>query len=174
MDVHVHHDESMQQIPTLLTVPISGTKSQSKSSGKSVQSEEPEFKVADSDMPQDQEENPGNDDEEPKGKLLNLENPSLADNEIASLMNTTVSHEEPRTHTSSLYIVPVTETSNVISVFTKTIPPPPPFFNPLSQQETPTPTPTTSEAKTAVPTLPDFASIFRFNDRVTKLERDLS
>nr|GEU77366.1 ribonuclease H [Tanacetum cinerariifolium] len=30
--------------------------------------EEPEFEVADSDMPQDQEENPGNDDEEPKGK----------------------------------------------------------------------------------------------------------
>ncbi|GJV96911.1 hypothetical protein Tco_1548488 [Tanacetum coccineum] len=36
-----------------------GTKSQSKSSGKSVQSEEPEFEVADSNMPQDQEENPG-------------------------------------------------------------------------------------------------------------------
>ncbi|GJT96189.1 hypothetical protein Tco_1091707 [Tanacetum coccineum] len=46
-----------------------GDKSQSKSSGKSVQSEEPEFEVADSDMPQDQEENPGNDDEEPKGKV---------------------------------------------------------------------------------------------------------
>ncbi|GJS89190.1 hypothetical protein Tco_0771826 [Tanacetum coccineum] len=39
-----------------------GTKSQPKSSGKSVQSEEPEFEVADSDMPQDQEENPSNDD----------------------------------------------------------------------------------------------------------------
>ncbi|GJU56095.1 hypothetical protein Tco_1229809 [Tanacetum coccineum] len=36
-----------------------GTKSQPKSSRKSVQSEEPEFEVADSDMPQDQEENPG-------------------------------------------------------------------------------------------------------------------
>ncbi|GJX23941.1 hypothetical protein Tco_0228386 [Tanacetum coccineum] len=34
-----------------------GDKSQSKSSRKSVQSEEPEFKVRDSDMPQDQEEN---------------------------------------------------------------------------------------------------------------------
>nr|GEV25514.1 hypothetical protein [Tanacetum cinerariifolium] len=30
--------------------------------------EEPDFKVANSDMPQDQEENLGNDDEEPKGK----------------------------------------------------------------------------------------------------------
>ncbi|GJX14438.1 hypothetical protein Tco_0206196 [Tanacetum coccineum] len=46
-----------------------GAKSQSKSSGKSVQLEEPEFEVADSDMPQDQEENLGNDDEEPKGKV---------------------------------------------------------------------------------------------------------
>ncbi|GJW63174.1 hypothetical protein Tco_0115058 [Tanacetum coccineum] len=44
-------------------------KSQSKSSGKSVQSEEPEFEVADLDMPQDQEENPANDDEEPKEKV---------------------------------------------------------------------------------------------------------
>ncbi|GKD44297.1 hypothetical protein Tco_1268942 [Tanacetum coccineum] len=32
--------------------------------------EEPEFDVANSDMPQDQEENPGNDDEEPKEKTL--------------------------------------------------------------------------------------------------------
>ncbi|GJV04441.1 hypothetical protein Tco_1338010 [Tanacetum coccineum] len=34
-----------------------------------VQSEEPEFEVADSDMPQDQEENLGNDNEEPKEKV---------------------------------------------------------------------------------------------------------
>ncbi|GKB04290.1 hypothetical protein Tco_0832433 [Tanacetum coccineum] len=46
-----------------------GTKSQSKSSGKSIQSEEPEFKVVDSDMPQDQEENLGREDEEPKEKV---------------------------------------------------------------------------------------------------------
>ncbi|GKF64216.1 hypothetical protein Tco_0187664, partial [Tanacetum coccineum] len=46
-----------------------GTKSQSKSSEKSVQSEEPEFEVADSGMPQDQEENPGKDDKEPKEKV---------------------------------------------------------------------------------------------------------
>ncbi|GKD02840.1 hypothetical protein Tco_1177814 [Tanacetum coccineum] len=46
-----------------------GNKSQSKSSRKSVQSEEPEFEVADSDMLQDQEENPSNDVEEPKEKI---------------------------------------------------------------------------------------------------------
>ncbi|GJT65376.1 hypothetical protein Tco_1016856 [Tanacetum coccineum] len=38
-------------------------------------------------------------------KLLNLKNPSLVDNEIASLMDTTVHHEEPRSQTSSLYTI---------------------------------------------------------------------
>ncbi|GKC25191.1 hypothetical protein Tco_1027341 [Tanacetum coccineum] len=42
-----------------------GTKSQLKSSRKSVQLEEPEFEVADSDMAQDQEGNMGNDDDKP-------------------------------------------------------------------------------------------------------------
>ncbi|GKC03535.1 hypothetical protein Tco_0995145, partial [Tanacetum coccineum] len=39
---------------------------------------------------------------------------------------------------------------------------------------TPTPTPTTSEAKTSTPALLDFASVFKFNERVTNLEKDLS
>ncbi|GJR31394.1 hypothetical protein Tco_1107626 [Tanacetum coccineum] len=47
-----------------------GTKSQPKSSGKSVQSEEPEFEVADSDMPQDQEGNLDNDNEEPMKETI--------------------------------------------------------------------------------------------------------
>ncbi|GKA43991.1 hypothetical protein Tco_0736715 [Tanacetum coccineum] len=42
-----------------------GTKSQPKSFVNSVQSKEPEFEVADSDMPQDQEGNLGNDDDDP-------------------------------------------------------------------------------------------------------------
>ncbi|GKA41210.1 hypothetical protein Tco_0733803 [Tanacetum coccineum] len=44
----------------------------------------------------------------------------------------------------------------------------------FSSRATPTPTPTTSEATTLFPTLPDFSSVFKFNDRVTKLETDLS
>ncbi|GJR12956.1 hypothetical protein Tco_0795608 [Tanacetum coccineum] len=43
-----------------------GTKSQPKSSGKSVQSEEPVFEVADSDMPHDQEGNMGDNEDEPR------------------------------------------------------------------------------------------------------------
>ncbi|GKA79692.1 hypothetical protein Tco_0786288 [Tanacetum coccineum] len=43
-----------------------GTKSQPKPFGKSVQSEEPMFEVADSDMPQDQEGNSSDNDDEPR------------------------------------------------------------------------------------------------------------
>ncbi|GJR99863.1 hypothetical protein Tco_0316372 [Tanacetum coccineum] len=56
----------MQTLPLDQT---EGTKSQSTSSGKFVHAEEPEFEVADSDMPQDQEVNLGNNDEELKGKV---------------------------------------------------------------------------------------------------------
>ncbi|GJT65668.1 hypothetical protein Tco_1017148 [Tanacetum coccineum] len=55
-----------------------------------------------------------------------------------------------------------------------TIPLPSHFFNPLPQQTTPTPTPTALEVTTIFPALPDFSSIFKFNNRVTKLETDLS
>ncbi|GJU62606.1 hypothetical protein Tco_1244441 [Tanacetum coccineum] len=64
------------------------SKSQPKSAGKYVQSEEPEFEVADSDMPQDQEGNLVNDDAEPRKeaalehglvhyKLHHLKNPLI-------------------------------------------------------------------------------------------------
>ncbi|GKD88070.1 hypothetical protein Tco_1359224 [Tanacetum coccineum] len=60
----------------------------------------------------------------------------------------------------------------ITSMFTTTIPLPPPFFNPLPQQATPTPT--TSEDTTSFPSLLDFSSVFKFNDKVTNLEKDLS
>ncbi|GKE40889.1 hypothetical protein Tco_1464294 [Tanacetum coccineum] len=100
-------------------------------------------------------------------KLLNFENVSPANNEIASLMDTTVHHEEPSGQTYTLVTVPIT-------VIPTTIPLPPYFFNPLPQKTTPTPTPTTSKETTSFLALPDFSSVFKFNDRVTKLETDLS
>nr|GEY34061.1 hypothetical protein [Tanacetum cinerariifolium] len=93
-------------------------------------------------------------------KLLNPKNPSPADNDIASLMETSVCH--------------ATTVLKITSVFTTTILPPPLFFNPLLQQATPTPTPTTSEATTLFPLLLDLSSVFKFNDKVTNLEKDLS
>ncbi|GJZ99808.1 hypothetical protein Tco_0672359 [Tanacetum coccineum] len=107
-------------------------------------------------------------------KLLNFENPSPTDNEITSLMYTTVRLEEPRSQTSSLFTVPVTVIPEISSAFTTTIPPPPPFFNPLPQQATPTPTSTALETTTSFPALLDFSSVFKFNNRVTNLEKDMS
>nr|GEX45334.1 hypothetical protein [Tanacetum cinerariifolium] len=86
-------------------------------------------------------------------KLLNLDNPSPNNTTIASLMDTIVHHE-------------ITSAT--------TIPLPPLFFNPLQQEATPTPTPTTSEATTSFISILDFASVFKFNERVTNLEKDLS
>ncbi|GKA97835.1 hypothetical protein Tco_0825729 [Tanacetum coccineum] len=93
-------------------------------------------------------------------KLLNLDNPFPADNEIAYLMDTIAQH--------------ATTITEITSSFTITVPPLPPFFNPLSQQATPTPTPTASDTTTSLPALPDFASVFKFNERVFNLEKDVS
>nr|GEU56044.1 putative reverse transcriptase domain-containing protein [Tanacetum cinerariifolium] len=91
-------------------------------------------------------------------KLQNLDN--LADNEIASLMDTSTHH--------------ATTILEITSSFTTPTPLPPPFFNPLSQQATPTSNPTTLETTTLLLALLDFASIFNFNERVINLEKDLS
>ncbi|GJT93432.1 hypothetical protein Tco_1082277 [Tanacetum coccineum] len=93
-------------------------------------------------------------------KLLKFKNASPADNEIASLMDTIVRHEEPSSQTSSLFTVPVTVIPEITSAFTTTIPPPPPSFYPLPQQAKPTPTPTSSEVTTLFLALPDFLSVF--------------
>ncbi|GJU78865.1 hypothetical protein Tco_1275935 [Tanacetum coccineum] len=50
-------------------------------------------------------------------KLLNLKNPSIADNEIASLMDAIVCHEEPRSQTSPLYTVPITAVPEITSFY---------------------------------------------------------
>ncbi|GJV70162.1 hypothetical protein Tco_1485671 [Tanacetum coccineum] len=93
-------------------------------------------------------------------KLLYLENPSPADNEIALLMETSARH--------------ATAVPENTSGFTITIHPPPPFFNPLQQEATPTPTPITSETTTSLHALPDLSYVFKFNERVFNLEKDVS
>ncbi|GKE94965.1 hypothetical protein Tco_1579820, partial [Tanacetum coccineum] len=63
-----------------------------------------------------------------------------------------------------------TTVPKITSGFATTIPLPPQFFNPLPHQATPT----TFEATTSFPLLPNFSSVFKFNERVTNLEKDLS
>nr|GEW04922.1 hypothetical protein [Tanacetum cinerariifolium] len=99
-------------------------------------------------------------------KFLNHENPSLADNKIASLMETLAPHAT---------IIP-----KITSGFTTNTPPPPPFFNPPLQQQTPTiatPTFTTTistNPTVTLPEIPNFASVFKFDQRVSTLEFELS
>ncbi|GKB56230.1 hypothetical protein Tco_0912416 [Tanacetum coccineum] len=83
-----------------------------------------------------------------------------ADNEIASLMDTSAYH--------------ATSIPEITSSSTTANPPPTLFFNPLSQQATPTPTPMASETTTLLPALLDFSYVFKFNERVFNLEKDLS
>ncbi|GKB01873.1 hypothetical protein Tco_0829917, partial [Tanacetum coccineum] len=103
----------------------------------------------------------GFEQEEEDAHLLNLENPSPADNEIASLMETSAHH--------------ATAIPEITFGFTTTTPPPPPFFNPILQQQTPTSTTTTSTNPTVtLPEIPNFASVFKFDQRVSALESEMS
>nr|GEU48357.1 hypothetical protein [Tanacetum cinerariifolium] len=99
-------------------------------------------------------------------KLLNLDNPSPDDNEIATMMDTTAQHAT---------VIP-----KITSSITTTIPPPPPFLHPLQQEATPTPTPTAFTTTTSknpavtLPEFPNFVSVFKFNERVFALESEMS
>ncbi|GJS63249.1 hypothetical protein Tco_0677813 [Tanacetum coccineum] len=94
-------------------------------------------------------------------KLLNLDNPSLADNEIASLMETSAHHAT---------VIP-----ELTSGFTTTTPPPTLFFNPLLQQQTPTFTTTTFTNPTVtLPEIPNFAFVFKFDQKVSAIESEIS
>nr|GEV80635.1 hypothetical protein [Tanacetum cinerariifolium] len=93
-------------------------------------------------------------------KILNLDNPSPADNEIASLMDTIAHH--------------ATTIPKITSNFTTHTHSLPLFFNPLSQQATPTLISTASETTTSHPALLDFAYVFKFNERIFNLEKYLS
>ncbi|GJR72208.1 hypothetical protein Tco_0084573 [Tanacetum coccineum] len=83
-------------------------------------------------------------------KLLNLDNTDPDVNEIASLMNTS------------------------------TVPPPPPPVNPSShlttipQQQTPDSTTTKTNPTMTLPEIPNFASLFQFDQRVSALETKMS
>nr|GEX23735.1 hypothetical protein [Tanacetum cinerariifolium]GEX25978.1 hypothetical protein [Tanacetum cinerariifolium] len=80
-------------------------------------------------------------------KFLNLENPAPTNTKIVSLMKTFVSQD------------------------TITPTPPTPFTHVTQHQQTPTLPTTTS---TTIPELPDFAFIFKFDQRVSALEIELS
>ncbi|GKD95817.1 hypothetical protein Tco_1379714, partial [Tanacetum coccineum] len=82
-------------------------------------------------------------------QFLNLDHVLPTDNDVISMMNVNVSHEEPSTQTPSFLTIPVMvipKTSTAVApIIPLTIPP----IIPLPQQPTPTPTPApTSTTKT--------------------------
>ncbi|GJY90587.1 hypothetical protein Tco_0505783 [Tanacetum coccineum] len=86
-------------------------------------------------------------------KFLNFSDIPQTDAEIVSPLDVHVHHELPRTQAPTLLTIPV----SVI---------------PESSPATPTPLPTI-ETINSLSNLPDFSSVFRFNDRITALEKEV-
>ncbi|GJX24410.1 hypothetical protein Tco_0228855 [Tanacetum coccineum] len=106
-------------------------------------------------------------------QFLNLDNVPPADNEVVSMMNVKVHHEEPSTQTPSHLTVPVTVIPETSTATATTVPLTIPPFTLIPQQSTPTPAPTT-EATTSPHALLSFSSLFRFDQRsyTTKFEKE--
>ncbi|GJZ30696.1 hypothetical protein Tco_0575743 [Tanacetum coccineum] len=104
-------------------------------------------------------------------KFLNFSDIPQNDAEIVSPLDVHIHHEVLRTQAPTLLKIPdsvITESSPVltnISQSSQTFTPPPILT-------TPTPPPTI-ETTNPLSTLPDFTSVFRFNDRITALEKEV-
>nr|GEV33586.1 uncharacterized mitochondrial protein AtMg00810-like [Tanacetum cinerariifolium] len=94
----------------------------------------------------------------------------VPDAKIVSPLDVYVHHEVPRTHTSTLLTVPISVIPESSPVCT-TIPQSSQTFTSPLLLTTPTPPPRTETTNTPS-TIPDFASVFRFNERVIALEKD--
>nr|GEV96917.1 hypothetical protein [Tanacetum cinerariifolium] len=105
-------------------------------------------------------------------KFLNFLDIHPADTEIFSPMDVYVHHEVPRIHTSIFLVVPVLVIPEASPVYMN-IPQSSQTFTSLPLQSTLSPLPTTET--TNIPTLIlNFASVFRFNNRVIALEKNVA
>ncbi|GJR71614.1 integrase, catalytic region, zinc finger, CCHC-type containing protein [Tanacetum coccineum] len=105
-------------------------------------------------------------------KFLNFSNIPQTDAEIVSPLDVHVHHEVPRTQAPTLLTILVsiiTESSHVLT----NIPQSSQTFTPPPILTTPTPPPII-ETTNPLSTLPNFASVFRFNDRITALEKEVT
>ncbi|GJT42803.1 retrovirus-related pol polyprotein from transposon TNT 1-94 [Tanacetum coccineum] len=109
-------------------------------------------------------------------QFLNLDNVSPTDTKVISMMNIKVRHKEPSTETPPLLNIPVMVIPKTSSTSGSTIPLKISPITPLQQQSTPkpTPAPTTAATVTLIRALPDFSSLFGFDQRVSSLEKELS
>ncbi|GJX02462.1 hypothetical protein Tco_0186375, partial [Tanacetum coccineum] len=105
-------------------------------------------------------------------KFLNFLDIPHTDAEIVSPLDVHVHHEVPRTQAPTLLTIPVSVITESSPVLTN-IPQSSQTFTPPPILTTPTPPPTI-ETTNPLSTLPDFASVFRFNDRITALEKEVA
>ncbi|GKC86886.1 hypothetical protein Tco_1147535, partial [Tanacetum coccineum] len=105
-------------------------------------------------------------------KFLNFSDIPHNDVEIVSLMDVHVHHEVLSQQTPTLLTVPVLVISDSSQLFSTVIPQSLPSFTSPPQQSTSIPPPTT-KATNSLSALPNFASVFQFNNRVTTLEKEV-
>ncbi|GKB66818.1 hypothetical protein Tco_0928230, partial [Tanacetum coccineum] len=105
-------------------------------------------------------------------KFLNFLDIPHTDVKIVSPLDVHVHHEVLRTQAPTLLIIPVSVITKSLPVYTK-IPQSSQTFTPLPILTTPTPPPII-ETTNPLSTLPDFASVFQFNDRITALEKEVA
>ncbi|GKC53516.1 hypothetical protein Tco_1076261 [Tanacetum coccineum] len=105
-------------------------------------------------------------------KFLNFSDIPQTDVEIVSPLDVHVHHEVPRTQAPTLLTIPVSVITESSPVYTN-IPQSSQTFTPSPILTTPTPPPTI-ETTNPLSTLPDFASVFRFNDRIITLEKEVA
>ncbi|GJZ89033.1 hypothetical protein Tco_0660815 [Tanacetum coccineum] len=105
-------------------------------------------------------------------KFLNFSDIPHGDAEIVSPLDVHVHHEVPRTQAPTLLTIPVSVITESSPVYTN-IPQSSQTFTPPPIQTTPIPPPTTGTTN-PLSTLPDFASVFRFNDRIVALEKEVA
>ncbi|GJT41905.1 hypothetical protein Tco_0941770 [Tanacetum coccineum] len=99
-------------------------------------------------------------------KFLNFDNVPPVDTEVASLLKIKGHSEEPSSQTSSHFTIPISSSAPTTTTL--------PSVTPLLQQSTTTPAPTTESTTSLISALPDFASLFGFDQRVYALEMELS
>ncbi|GJZ59139.1 hypothetical protein Tco_0614955 [Tanacetum coccineum] len=105
-------------------------------------------------------------------KFLNFSDIPHTDAKIVSPLDIHVHHEVPRTQAPTLLIIPISVIPESLPVFTN-IPQSSHTFTPTPIQATPTP-PLTIKTTNPLSTLPNFALVFRFNDRIAALEKEVA
>nr|GEU56201.1 hypothetical protein [Tanacetum cinerariifolium] len=114
-----------------------------------------------------------NDDDDDDNDGDKSEDIPPADTKIVSPLDVRVHHEVPRIHTSTLLAIPVSVIPEASPVYTNIPQSSQTFTSPTPLQSTPSPLPTTKTIN--IPTsILDFALVFRSNDIVIALEKDVA